>query len=100
MKEVLQIAYLRHLQDFYLFESVKDGIYYHDQSQNQELFLYSLHVYFLYNLHVPSIQGREAPSGFIRSIFRMCYNIAMMTLTFLLTVTYEKAMRLGSLTVA
>ena len=26
MKEVLQIAYLRHLQDFYLFESVKDGI--------------------------------------------------------------------------
>lgn len=25
MKEVLQIAYLRHLQDFYLFESVKDG---------------------------------------------------------------------------
>ena len=27
MKEVLQVAYLRHLQDFYLFESVKDGIY-------------------------------------------------------------------------
>ena len=27
MKEVLQIAYLRHLQDFYLFESVKDGIF-------------------------------------------------------------------------
>lgn len=26
MKEVLQVAYLRHLQDFYLFESVKDGI--------------------------------------------------------------------------
>lgn len=26
MKEVLQIAYLRHLQGFYLFESVKDGI--------------------------------------------------------------------------
>ena len=26
MKEVLQIAYLRHLQDFYLFESVKDGV--------------------------------------------------------------------------
>ena len=26
MKEVLQTAYLRHLQDFYLFESVKDGI--------------------------------------------------------------------------
>ena len=25
MKEVLQVAYLRHLQDFYLFESVKDG---------------------------------------------------------------------------
>ena len=25
MKEVLQIAYLRRLQDFYLFESVKDG---------------------------------------------------------------------------
>ena len=29
-------------------------------------------------------------------IFRMCYNSAMMTLTFLLTVTYEKAMRLLS----
>lgn len=26
MKEVLQVAYLRRLQDFYLFESVKDGI--------------------------------------------------------------------------
>ena len=26
MKEVLQVAYLRHLQDFYLVESVKDGI--------------------------------------------------------------------------
>ena len=26
MKEVLQVAYSRHLQDFYLFESVKDGI--------------------------------------------------------------------------
>lgn len=26
MKEVLQVAYLRHLQDFCLFESVKDGI--------------------------------------------------------------------------
>ena len=25
MKEVLQVAYLRHLQDFYLVESVKDG---------------------------------------------------------------------------
>ena len=25
MKEVLQVAYLRHLQDFYPFESVKDG---------------------------------------------------------------------------
>ena len=29
MKEVLQIAYLRHLQDFYLFESVKDGFIEH-----------------------------------------------------------------------
>ena len=29
MKEVLQIAYLRHLQDVYLFESVKDGIIQH-----------------------------------------------------------------------
>ena len=28
MKEVLQVAYLRHLQDFYLFESVKDGYTY------------------------------------------------------------------------
>ena len=27
MKEVLQVAYLRHLQDFYLFESVKDGVF-------------------------------------------------------------------------
>lgn len=26
MKKVLQVVYLRHLQDFYLFESVKDGI--------------------------------------------------------------------------
>lgn len=30
MKEVLQVAYLRHLQDFYLVESVKDGIISHD----------------------------------------------------------------------
>ena len=34
--------------------------------------------------------------SFARSVFRMCYNSAMMTLTFLLTVTYEKAMRLLS----
>lgn len=47
MKEVLQVAYLRRLQDFYLFESVKDGIFSQRNKKaiNSELNLFKISVF-------------------------------------------------------
>ena len=66
MKEVLQVAYLRHLQDFCLFESVKDGIVHEGFLYCKYYFLLisqTFYLLFVHPFHTCLLPERSPPGG-------------------------------------